>query len=165
MFRWLLLPRWLVERHADRVSRRQILCLCLERGRVVCDRRFLPGHGAVGARLVHERLVLRDGRFERCVGRVLSRLVLSSFKLGSDRMPARPCVCERVDGGADRVQRWLLLRLDWSVRVDRFGCVFDWLLLPVGLNGAGGVPGGRLSLRGGCVGARFDRVRCRVRFT
>ena len=134
MFRWLFLPRWLVERHANRVSRRQILCLCLERGRVVCGRRFLPGNGAVGARLVHERLVLCDGRSQRCVGRVLSRLVLSSVVRGSDRVSARLCVCERVDGGADRVQRWLLLRLDWSVRVDRFGCVCRGHVLSVRLN-------------------------------
>ena len=41
-------------------------------------------------------------------------------------------------------------------------CVRRGVLLPVGLVHSGGVPGGRLSLPGGRIGARVDRVCCRV---
>jgi hypothetical protein len=101
-------PRLVLRRHGSfcRVgcmSCRQILSLWLERGRVLCGRRILPRCGAVGARLVHERLVLRDGRPDCRLGRVLNRLLLSSVERHAGRVSARLCVRERVDGGADRV--------------------------------------------------------------
>jgi hypothetical protein len=119
MFRGLLLPFRLVQRHADGLSPCQVLSLWCERGRVLCGRRILPRNGAVGARLVHERLVLRDERFVCRVRRLFCRLLLSSVERDAGRVSARLCVCERVDGGADRVQRGQILRHDGSFSVER----------------------------------------------